>query len=200
MHYSLIVIGDGSLRDMLAPFDENLEVDEYVSSDVSLDDRMRMLDYYNERTRGHSWTLGNFDECYALFGKDWNNNAWRKNDEGVWQEFSTYNPNSKWDWYKVGGRWPGQLRVKEGVKTDPVEFSWGYTEADKIQFLKEHPRCADRAKKGDIENLAELHSWCVLKDGEWFETNWEDDKTLELLPFLDDVPDDTYITCVDIHM
>lgn len=31
---------------------------------------------------------------------------------------STYNPDSKWDWYSIGGRWPGQLRLKNGKKAD----------------------------------------------------------------------------------
>ena len=26
---------------------------------------------------------------------------------------STYNPDSKWDWYVEGGRWPGQLKIKK---------------------------------------------------------------------------------------
>jgi len=28
---------------------------------------------------------------------------------------STYNPNSKWDWYQVGGRWTGYFKVKRGA-------------------------------------------------------------------------------------
>ena len=32
-------------------------------------------------------------------------------DGGV---LSTYNPNSKWDWYSVGGRWQGMLILKKG--------------------------------------------------------------------------------------
>ena len=31
---------------------------------------------------------------------------------------STYNPNSKWDWYDVGGRWKGQLLLKDGFPSD----------------------------------------------------------------------------------
>ena len=28
---------------------------------------------------------------------------------------STYNPDSKWDWYSIGGRWEGELRLKNGA-------------------------------------------------------------------------------------
>lgn len=31
---------------------------------------------------------------------------------------STYNPDSKWDWYEVGGRWEGQLLLKTGAPVD----------------------------------------------------------------------------------
>ena len=31
---------------------------------------------------------------------------------------STYNPNSKWDWYDIGGRWKGKLLLKNGAPAD----------------------------------------------------------------------------------
>lgn len=33
-----------------------------------------------------------------------------KNDQGVWGHYT--NPNAKWDWYSVGGRWSGLLLLK----------------------------------------------------------------------------------------
>lgn len=39
---------------------------------------------------------------------------------------STYNPNSKWDWYETGGRWGG-LKLKRGGKADEAragEVDW----------------------------------------------------------------------------
>ena len=36
---------------------------------------------------------------------------------------STYNPNSKWDWYEVGGRWRGLLLLKPGIKGPYPESS-----------------------------------------------------------------------------
>ena len=32
--------------------------------------------------------------------------------------YSTYNKNAKWDWYVVGGRWSGMLRLKERSRKD----------------------------------------------------------------------------------
>lgn len=31
---------------------------------------------------------------------------------------STYNPDSKWDWYSFGGRWSGYLKLKNGEEVD----------------------------------------------------------------------------------
>lgn len=35
-----------------------------------------------------------------------------KNEDG---ETTTYNPNSKWDWYQIGGRWSGYFKLKPGT-------------------------------------------------------------------------------------
>lgn len=37
-------------------------------------------------------------------------------------EWSTYNPLSKWDWYSVGGRWGGLLNLKNGQTADSARI------------------------------------------------------------------------------
>jgi hypothetical protein len=59
---------------------------------------------------------------YKKNGRSWNNNAWEKSEDGVWQEWSTYNSDSKWDWYTVGGRWAGLLKLKKG-KTGIIDMN-----------------------------------------------------------------------------
>ena len=202
MHYSLIVIGNESLRDVMAPYSENLEVPEYCAGEVPEADRQRMVDFYNEHTTGRHYALRTFDELYAEKGYDWNINRWRKGEDGVWREFSTYNPDSKWDWYEVGGRWAGQIQVKDGVDAEPVHFSWGWDEEEKRKVRDARPRRTDMARKGDIVNLDTLSAWSVLKDGEWHEAEWREgfDGCLKASDFLEGVSDDTFITCVDYHI
>ena len=201
MHYSLIVIGNGSLRDMMAPFDQELEVDEYCVREVPVAERQRMVDFYNQHTPGSHYSLRAFDELYAERGYDWNINCWRKDKDGIWREYSTSNPNMKWDWYEVGGRWAGQLQIKDGVETEPIHFSWGWSAEDKRKVLDARPRRADIAQKRDIANLESLRAFSILKDGEWHDC--EDTPgcdAMEVAPFLEDVSDDTLITYVDYHM
>lgn len=66
------------------------------------------------------------------------------NDEGVVEKaVDRTNPSAKWDWYQLGGRWSGLLKLKEGAEgvVGPPSFfgtpaSEGYV---------------DQAKKGDID-------------------------------------------------
>lgn len=46
-------------------------------------------------------------ECHDLYCEDEDN----VDEEG--NILSTYNPESKWDWYSIGGRWNGELKIKK---------------------------------------------------------------------------------------
>lgn len=41
-----------------------------------------------------------FKGLYEAFGQDWNNNRWKFNDQGKLEEWSTYNPNTVFDYYQ----------------------------------------------------------------------------------------------------
>lgn len=122
-HFTVMVIGDDP-EGQLAPFDENKEVEEYCTGEVSEEDKQEMMEFYAER---HHIGFHDFDDCYSHYGTDWNSNRWRKNENGIWCGYSTYNPDSKWDWYVLGGRWSGAfIRLKEGatsgIKGEPGVF------------------------------------------------------------------------------
>ena len=54
---------------------------------------------------------------------------------GYWE-----NPNAKWDWYQVGGRWAGMFKIKpeyQELYIDKVpNFSWGWDEESKREVFK----------------------------------------------------------------
>ena len=109
-HYAVLVIG-GCPELQLERFDENIEVEPYYVDDVSEAQKQRMLDFYKDK--GHEYNT--FESCYRVHGDDWNGNRWRLED-GVWKEYSTYNPDSKWDWYQLGGRYSGVfIKLKDGA-------------------------------------------------------------------------------------
>ena len=79
-----------------------------------------------------------------------------------------YNPNTMWDWYSIGGRWPELFLVKE---TCP-EYSIG----ESSRKPKESEMCAPKgykwacaARKKDIEWQA-LYDWKLLKAKERFKS------------------------------
>ena len=67
-------------------------------------------------------------ECHDLYCRD----EEKLDKDG--NVLSTYNPDSKWDWYSVGGRWGGELKIKASKRK-----AYGGLET------------VDEALKGDID-------------------------------------------------
>lgn len=108
-HFTVLILG-GNVDEQLAPYDENERVEEYSNGPVSEEDLERMYNYYKEKKD----FVGTLEECLEQYSEDWNE-GWRKDENGVWQDYTTYNPKSKWDWYQTGGRWAGFFKLKEGA-------------------------------------------------------------------------------------
>jgi hypothetical protein len=219
MHFTVMVIGDNP-EDQLGPYYEGNQSDPYPNRIVSDNDKRRFVEYYTIKKAKENGKTGtpteadpygeenwednneNFDEVfeefYKEYGKEWNDNCWEKNDDGEWEEWSTYNPNSKWDWYSLGGRWSGLIKLKPGAKGKkgrPGVFE------NKIGI--------DQALKGDIENINEIKTFAVLKYGEWYEGDdaWgvqnkekENDWDEKISELLKNVSDDTLISIYDCHI
>ena len=202
--HSLLIIAhreDESIRDLMEPYWQDLEVEEYCVGEVDESERQRFLDYYNEHTPGYHFSMGQFDELYKAKGEDWNFNRWRKDEDGVWREYSTSNPDMRWDWYEIGGRWAGWLQLKEGAeRMSPLNFSWGWSDDLKQRTAAERPLRADVAYLGDINNLDILKAGAVMVNGEWIDIEKNYIEFTEVKEYLKGLPDDTVITCVDYHM
>jgi hypothetical protein len=110
-HFVVLVFGD-NIEKQLEKYDERKRVPEYNRGEVSEKDKTSMLNYYQTNNN----FVGTFEECYAKHGKEWDGNSLKKDENGVWCEFSTYNPDSKWDWYIIGGRWSGFFKLKAAVE------------------------------------------------------------------------------------
>lgn len=201
-HYVVLVIGDCP-EEQLEPFDENLVVEPYIVGEVSEKEKQRMLEFYNkERSSNHD----TFDACYAEYGNDWDGNRCKK-ENGVWVEYSTYNPDSKWDWYSLGGRWSGRfIKLKEGA-TGIVGECGAFGNSVGV----------DQALKKDIDfekiDKTDFIPYAVLYEGEWIsrgdmgwwgitltehytDKDWED-KVWELI---DSTSDDTLFSFYDLHI
>lgn len=121
-HYSVCVItSDGNYEEALSPFNENLEVDEYIAETrEELINRQRALNEKRQKdNESKMLTDGKHDvktSSIALLDEDLlkqyieENKEWEKFDENG-NLLSTYNPNSKWDWYEIGGRYSEKIRL-----------------------------------------------------------------------------------------
>ncbi len=131
-----MVLGEDP-EDQLARFDESLEYPEYCQGEVSEEDKQFMLESYRRDGKEYE----SFDACYKENGREWNNNQYRKGIiDGIWRSYSTYNPDAKWDWYALGGRWSGLLKLKPGREGVTGESGVG----GNVPGI-------DRAYKGDID-------------------------------------------------
>ena len=149
-HFTLLVIGD-DVDAKLQPFRE-LDLPE---DEIKKDPRAKFIEGIK-----HSEVEEKFKEFlkkekeYLTTNKinytsanDWVRDwfGYIFNEElGSWGYYR--NPQSKWDWYTIGGRWSGFFTLKNGAVGKLGEPGlYGREEED------EKPNKADQAKKGDID-------------------------------------------------
>ncbi len=121
---------DAFITEQMAPFDESLKVKPYVSYSIvkaatELHDTMHRF----ERIISRNDPNYNIEKCREEIER-----LRQTTPEQRYQEYlkyhdrfnhagepiSTYNPDSKWDWYVVGGRWDGWIndRKASGERID----------------------------------------------------------------------------------
>jgi hypothetical protein len=132
-HFTVLVIGDDAEAE-LQPFHEfectgtndEYVIDEDVTEELQsrIDDGESIEDalgYYGleDKIVDHESkvdTVG--DDCEHKYGY-----AIVK-DGALVKAVNRTNPNRKWDWYQVGGRWSGMLRLKPGAQGAHGDRSW----------------------------------------------------------------------------
>lgn len=89
--------------------------------------------------------------------------------DGKWGRW--HNPNQKWDWYQIGGRWSGMLPVRSGGECLKGERSW-VNESDPVDLSKADIARIDAIDWDQValEGAARLEefwrSWQRFCDGE----------------------------------
>ena len=118
-HFTILVVGD-DVEGQLAKYDENLEMPRYVDPDFdaekTLTDARDALRKYSEDPKLETQDVDPANEA-AVF--QWWQSETPDWEDGKWVGYSTYNPESKWDWYQIGGRWADGLKIKasDGKRT-----------------------------------------------------------------------------------
>lgn len=188
-HYTVAVITEQKpteeqIEEILAPFDEGLSVEPYISYPYETVKEELRKNFCNpaeepdEIEMLHALEDDDIEKIREI-NEEWN--YYEDIDENG-NAISTYNPNSKWDWYEIGGRWRNFLNGEKSVR------------------LSEHPK--DR------------NCYAVLTpDGKWHESGrmwwWgfsmaskeEQDAWPEnYWKIINSFPKDYYITVVDCHI
>lgn len=187
-HYTVAVIthtGDyDEVADLLAPYDENLEVESYIHrtkeqiiengrehheealKEIQEFEKDKLIDILT--SPGYDWyrrilnasTDEDFYKIEAyedMLGEDGN-------------EYTTYNPDSKWDWYQIGGRWSDSLRDKSGEYYDTLQIKdWDYNYIDP-EDVKYYSRFWDVVVEGmpETEEEKENHTFFTFKNDKYY--------------------------------
>lgn len=147
-HYAVLVFtepGGKTVGELLEPFYEGLEVPHYISKpEIISQVRKEIEDYKNTiyaeylknpqsylakcSNRNHAIYITqefpkrltwNDEECYREGIKYYNTETIQP-DGSI---YDTYNPNSKWDWYTIGGRFSDIVPLKDGGFTNEASMS-----------------------------------------------------------------------------
>lgn len=128
-HFTVLVVAENEqeLEARLLPYHEYectgiTEYTEFVPTDLS--EAAEKLKENNERwaeSEHPEWVYDTLDAFIpGYYGSE-------KNSEGVWGRVT--NPNAKWDWWVVGGRWSGLLQLKNGKTANICKIGEIDTEA-----------------------------------------------------------------------
>lgn len=172
-HFAVAVFteeGGKTVEELLAPFNENIEMDRYVAftkEELIEKGRGKIKEYATKGSYAEyikdpfAYEANHSNQAHLDYLKnefpqklEWTNEEVYQ-DEIKWYEedeigengevYSTYNPNSKWDWYQIGGRWSGLLKLRDGATGSMGERSW--TNEDDIISAN----MVDSAKLKDID-------------------------------------------------
>ena len=112
-HFAVAVFHrlDQNIADLLAPYSEHLEVKPYLQYT-----RQQAIDWVRKHIE--QFKTAPDEDCWNFMAQDYGDGL----KDAAGNLFSTYNPQSKWDWYQVGGRFAGTLKTEYGnVNEAPVE-------------------------------------------------------------------------------
>lgn len=133
-HFAMLVIGP-NVEAQLQPFHEfectGID-DEYV---IDVDMTEEVHKEFEEHKEDY--------ENVIKFGQDWYGAEFNIEDDGKITFYRKTNPNAKWDWWQVGGRWTGFYKLKATAS--------GVVGRPGLMTPSAKPGYADSIKKGDLD-------------------------------------------------
>ena len=115
---------EATIDRLMAPFDENLTVEPYVCNSLEqsardlaaeIRDFERILAEGDRRVFNLERCREELERLQSLTAEDFyaERNRFHKRFNAAGEPISTRNPDAKWDWYCIGGRWDGWITGRE---------------------------------------------------------------------------------------
>lgn len=200
-----------SVEELLAPYDENIvyvpyvrytreqaikqvrkDIEEYKKTiyaeylanpeayEHKYETNKKHINYLkNEFPQELTWSD---EQCYEYMKQFFENEMVTPNGDLL----STYNPNSKWDWYVIGGRWDKSLKTLSGEEVNEAYVN-------EIDWTKTTP-FAYVTPDGNWHEQGEM-GWFACVSNEKDKESWKTEFK-EFVKTLDDV----IVTVVDCHI
>lgn len=179
-HFICYVIG-GNVEEQLAPFDESIEMPIYKER-MNSENVDRMARYYSEK--GFDVSADRLESLVPHLSS-WRGGGGGLDDDGLFA-WTTYNPQSRWDWYTIGGRWEGDLPLKTGDGASAAAI--GQIDLDKL------PSPAALVAEGHWQEVGHIGWFGQIDESEG--ELWDE----RVKKILESLSDDTQITLVDCHI
>ena len=243
-HFPVLVVGEDP-ESQLAPFNEAIEVDAYqdacyciglvakVYGRAMAEKKYKPFEQlrkeyhamnadkrpaWEEHIKPYVQIEEKHEKAHALYNKP---DPHCKECDGSGKRETRYNPDSKWDWYSLGGRWFGYWKLKLAAKKsiNIKKFLGDPGTGDNKPLFD-----VDMARKKDIdfESMKEIlrkqkegrsiATFAVLMDGEWYERGnmgwwgmianekgkdvWEG----EFWKLIEKLPPNTWLSVYDCHI
>lgn len=210
-HFIGLCFGE-SWESNLEMYDEGLEVERYIkytkdeaidkvkqdralhyaSAVKALDDSelsKRSLQYYQDVVdRG---IFISYEDAWEV-AKDWGYDI----DEAE-NLVTTYNPNSKWDWYSMGGRWDNYIYLKEKDDAgNAIQVNQAYFDEIDWEYMIEHktPFCFVDLD-GEWNERGEMGWWACVNN-EKPESDWNQ----MFREYIQSIDENCLVTAVDFHI
>ena len=246
-HFTVLVVGD-DIDEQLIPFEESPENGSPYLVFADREDEVKLKYETEKATRkvgadGKSYwpwekevkdstedvkiSFRQLYHTFEAFAEEYY--GYEKNSEteryGYW-----HNPDAKWDWYAIGGRWSNFFKLKDGTYADSakkkdIDFEVMKEEAyqkrleewdsmigkydEKMRETLYGIKPTD-AKESYAAKGKSVTTFAVLKDGKWYErgsmgfwaivSNEKIGWEDEFNKLLESIPDDETITLVDCHI
>lgn len=186
MHYACLVVGPDPDR-QLAPFAAHLEVPRYK----------RFLESVDVLSMAEHFSLPGTDlQALAARLPEWEQ-AEGGVEDGRLFVWTTANPNTRFDWYEVDGRFAGSLQLQAPPQPGALKRLFGAKPASRV----------NQARKAEIVATPLLSEppAALLRGGVWEQCPLTTD-TAELQKWKERftelfaaIPDDELLTIVDLH-